>query len=174
MISWIAVVVVLVAAQRVAELVYARRNTARLLAAGAREVGARHYPVIVAVHVAWLAALVVSVPADTVPSLPWLAVFVALQAAVFRFEVAQDPDKQCALFAVENAPPDNDVQECRRELDLKRNPPVMTCRLHVGLAACFSRRSRVVSTRVPSDVSVSSRSGTPGGNGASMRTGTAG
>ncbi len=43
--------------QRLAELVWARRNTARLLARGASEVGAGHYPFIVAVHTAWLTAL---------------------------------------------------------------------------------------------------------------------
>ena len=36
--------------QRLSELVIARRNTARLLAAGAREVAPGHYPVIVAMQ----------------------------------------------------------------------------------------------------------------------------
>ena len=45
--------------QRLSELVLARANTARLLARGAVEVGARHYPVMVAMHAGWLAALVV-------------------------------------------------------------------------------------------------------------------
>ena len=48
-----------VAAQRISELVLARRNTAALLARGATETGAAHYPFIVAVHTLWLAALVV-------------------------------------------------------------------------------------------------------------------
>jgi methyltransferase len=43
--------------QRLAELVLARRNTAALLARGAREIGAGHYPLIVALHASWLAAL---------------------------------------------------------------------------------------------------------------------
>ena len=46
-----------VTAQRLVELPIARANTVRLLAAGGHEVGARHYPLIVAVHVAWLACL---------------------------------------------------------------------------------------------------------------------
>ena len=46
-------------AQRLSELVIARRNTARLLADGAREVGAGHYPVMVALHASWVAALVI-------------------------------------------------------------------------------------------------------------------
>ena len=43
--------------QRLGELIIARRNTARLLADGAHEVGAGHYPVMVAMHAAWLAAI---------------------------------------------------------------------------------------------------------------------
>jgi methyltransferase len=43
--------------QRLAELVIARRNTRALLAHGAYEVSPGHYPLIVAVHALWLAAL---------------------------------------------------------------------------------------------------------------------
>lgn len=55
------IVALLVALQRLGELVYARRNTKRLLAAGAVEHGARHYPLFVALHGGWLAALAVLV-----------------------------------------------------------------------------------------------------------------
>ena len=43
--------------QRGAELVYARSNERRLRAAGAVEVGAAHYPLIVSLHAAWLLTL---------------------------------------------------------------------------------------------------------------------
>ena len=43
--------------QRAAELVLSRFNTRGLLARGAREVAPGHYPLIVAVHAAWLASL---------------------------------------------------------------------------------------------------------------------
>ncbi len=46
-----------VTAQRLVELPVARANTKRLLAAGGHEVAPRHYPLIVAVHASWLAAL---------------------------------------------------------------------------------------------------------------------
>jgi methyltransferase len=71
----------LVTLQRVGELVLARRNTSRLLALGAREVAAAHYPLIVALHAAWLAGLwyLVLGRADDTVSWPWLAVFVVLQ-----------------------------------------------------------------------------------------------
>ena len=72
-------VVLLVAAQRLVELVVARRNTARLLAQGAVEHGARHYPLIVLLHTAWLLTLPAVVPADRWPD-PWLlGLFVLLQ-----------------------------------------------------------------------------------------------
>ncbi|MBB3356705.1 MULTISPECIES: isoprenylcysteine carboxyl methyltransferase family protein [unclassified Novosphingobium] len=64
--------------QRLSELVIARRNTARLMAAGAREVGANHYPVMVAMHTAWLAVLWFTV-GDRPIFLPLLAVFAVLQ-----------------------------------------------------------------------------------------------
>ncbi len=64
--------------QRLAELVIAQRNTRRLLARGAREVGAAHYPLIVALHVLWLGALV-GFGYDQAVQPFWLALFVLLQ-----------------------------------------------------------------------------------------------
>ena len=46
-----------VTASRLAELPIARANTRRLLAEGGHEVDPGHYPLIVALHVAWLASL---------------------------------------------------------------------------------------------------------------------
>lgn len=43
--------------QRLVELPRARANTRRLLEAGGHEVGAGHYPWIVALHASWLASL---------------------------------------------------------------------------------------------------------------------
>ncbi len=43
--------------QRVSELVIATRNTKMLLARGAIEAGAGHYPVMVALHATWLGTL---------------------------------------------------------------------------------------------------------------------
>ena len=65
--------------QRLSELLIARRNTARLLAGGAREVAPEHYPLIVALHAAWITALVVFGWGASV-NLVWLAVFAVLQA----------------------------------------------------------------------------------------------
>jgi len=51
------VILALVTAQRLGELVLARRNTRRLMAAGAVEVAPGHYPAMVALHAAWLLGL---------------------------------------------------------------------------------------------------------------------
>ena len=76
--NWPYAIMAFVTAQRLAELAIDRRNTARLLAAGAHEVGARHFPAMVAMHAAWLAALWFSVGGRGV-NVPLLAVFGVLQ-----------------------------------------------------------------------------------------------
>jgi methyltransferase len=51
------IILALVTLQRAGELVVARRNTQRLMARGAVEISAGHYPLVVAVHAAWLISL---------------------------------------------------------------------------------------------------------------------
>jgi len=70
---------------RLAELLLANRNTRGLLANGGYEVGRRHYPLIVATHLAWILALVFMVPTDTPPHIPILAAFILVQG--FRYWV---------------------------------------------------------------------------------------
>ncbi len=72
-------VLALVTAQRLGELALARRNTGRLLARGAREAAPRHYPLLVSLHALWLAGLWLLAWNRPI-ALPWLALFVALQA----------------------------------------------------------------------------------------------
>lgn len=74
------VILILVTIQRLGELVLAQRNTARLLAKGGVETGAAHYPLIVAVHAAWLIGLFV-LAWDRPVNGYWMAVFVLLQLA---------------------------------------------------------------------------------------------
>jgi methyltransferase len=74
-------VLALVALARLAELVHARRNTRRLLAEGAVEIGRSHYPMIIGLHLAWFAALLVFIPAAAPASWPWLILFALLQVA---------------------------------------------------------------------------------------------
>ena len=76
--SLASIILVLVALQRLGELVLARINTRGLLARGAIEVGADHYPLIVSVHAGWLIALWIW-GRDQDVILPPLAGFIMLQ-----------------------------------------------------------------------------------------------
>jgi len=82
--GWLAVFLLVVIAQRVAELVFSARNTRRLLAGGAREYGARHFPLLVLVHVLFPVGLAFEVlvlgsrPGEWWPA--WLALWGCAQA----------------------------------------------------------------------------------------------
>ncbi|MGY6534106.1 MAG: isoprenylcysteine carboxyl methyltransferase family protein [Pararhodobacter sp.] len=54
---WGYLLLAMIGLQRLSELALARRNTARLLASGAREHAAGHYPLFVLLHGGWLAAM---------------------------------------------------------------------------------------------------------------------
>jgi methyltransferase len=69
----------LVAAQRLGELLHARRNDRRLRAAGGVEYGAGHYPVLVGLHTGWLVAMFLSVDPGTPVLLGPLAGYLLLQ-----------------------------------------------------------------------------------------------
>jgi len=66
-------------AQRLAELALAQWNTLRLRAKGGIEVGAAHYPLLVALHASWLLGLWLFGHAQPI-NLFWLGLFVLLQA----------------------------------------------------------------------------------------------
>lgn len=79
---WIAYAIIfLVVMQRLGELVVANRNTQRLRAKGAVEIGAGHYPLMALLHAAWLMAVLWLLPAPLTIHWVWLAVFAILQAA---------------------------------------------------------------------------------------------
>ena len=68
-------------AARLIELLLAYSNSRRLRAAGAIEHGRSHYPLIVALHVFWIAAFWFFVPRDRPPDLFLLGLFALLQLA---------------------------------------------------------------------------------------------
>jgi methyltransferase len=74
------VILALVTAERVAELCLSKRNTRRLLEQGAREHAPGHYPLIVALHVLWLASLWWLAPARPIEGF-WLGLFVLIEIA---------------------------------------------------------------------------------------------
>jgi methyltransferase len=72
------VILALVTLERIAELWLANRNTRRLLAQGAREHGAGHYPLIVALHLLWLVTLWWLAPDRPIDGV-WLGLFVLIE-----------------------------------------------------------------------------------------------
>ena len=73
------VILALVALQRVVELMYAQRNTERLIANGGVEAGASHYPLIVLLHAAWLVTMAVVIPPYREPSWYLIGLYALLQ-----------------------------------------------------------------------------------------------
>lgn len=71
--------IALIAIQRLVELSIARINTRRLVAEGAVEQGAAHYPLIVGLHGAWFVCLIVFVSPDSFVDPILLAAFIVLQ-----------------------------------------------------------------------------------------------
>nr|WP_233286191.1 isoprenylcysteine carboxylmethyltransferase family protein [Bradyrhizobium brasilense] len=89
--------------QRLGELVLSRRNTERLLARGAVEVGANHYPLIVLVHAGWLTALWIW-GRDQDVNLAALAGFLVLQGLRIWILVALGPRWTARIVVLPGAP----------------------------------------------------------------------
>lgn len=97
-------ILALVALQRLTELVYAERNTRALLARGAVEIGRAHYPFIVALHAAWLVAIVAMFPADATINWLALALFVALQFVRVWVVLTLGPFWTTRIITLDDAP----------------------------------------------------------------------
>jgi methyltransferase len=97
------VILALVTLQRLGELWLSNRNTSRLLAQGAHEVGASHYLLIVAVHAAWLAALWWLAPGQPVAAF-WLALYVLLQVARVWVLASLGPRWTTRIIVLPDAP----------------------------------------------------------------------
>jgi methyltransferase len=97
------IVLALVTLQRLFELWWSNRNTKRLLAQGAREHSPGHYPLIVAVHVAWLATLWWLAPDRPVDGF-WLAMFVAIEVARIWVLATLGPRWTTRIIVVPGAP----------------------------------------------------------------------
>ena len=81
-------VIAAIGADRILELFIARRNANRAFAAGAIEVGQAHYPLMVAFHVAFLAACIIERSLrrhGPPPSIAWLAIVLELCAQMLRY-----------------------------------------------------------------------------------------
>ncbi len=103
-------VVALVALERVAELVVSNRNAARALAAGGRETGRGHYPVMVVLHTGFLGAMLVEAwvrRPDVGPALAggMLALAVAAQGLRWACIATLGPRWNTRVIVVPGLPP---------------------------------------------------------------------
>jgi len=98
------VILAIVAAQRLAELWYAQRNTRALFAQGAMEIGRKHYPLFVLLHMAWLLAIVFALsrpaPIHAVP----LAAYLVLEGLRVWTMLALGPYWTTRIITLPNAP----------------------------------------------------------------------
>jgi methyltransferase len=89
---------------RLVELLHAHRNTKALIRRGGIEIGARHYPLFILLHTAWLASLFLFVPADARFSWPWLALLLLMQAARLWCILSLGPWWTTRIITVPGAP----------------------------------------------------------------------
>lgn len=102
--DWAYVIIGLVVLQRLAELVYAERNTRALKARGAVEVGAAHYPLIVLLHAGWLVAVILLLPKDVQIDWVLVGVFVVLQGLRVWVLATLGPYWTTRIITLEGAP----------------------------------------------------------------------
>jgi methyltransferase len=97
-------ILALVAAQRIAEAIYAERNTRALLRRGAVERAAIQYPFFVALHVAWLLSMLLLVPSSVPPNWYLVAVYALLQAVRYWILRTLGPRWTTRIIVLPNAP----------------------------------------------------------------------
>lgn len=106
---WYVVLILAVAAERVAELVVSTRNLAWSRARGGVEYGARHYPVMVALHIGLLAGCLVEVMVFDRPFIaalgwPMLAIVLAAQGLRWWCISTLGPQWNTRVVVIPDAP----------------------------------------------------------------------
>jgi methyltransferase len=96
-------VLTLVTLQRLSELWIARRNTRWLLERGGREAAPEHYPLIVALHAAWLIGLWIFAHDNTIVP-HWLGLFIILQAVRIWILTTMGPRWTTRIIVLPKAP----------------------------------------------------------------------
>ena len=94
----------MVAVQRLAELVHAKRNERRLRDGGGIEVGAAHYPLFILLHGTWLIVLALVVPWDASVNWVLIVVFLILQVGRLWVIASLGPYWTTRIITVPNVP----------------------------------------------------------------------
>lgn len=97
-------VLTVMALQRLSELFLSNRNTKILKARGAVESGAGHYFFIVALHVCWLAAVLIFLPHPTPVAWPLIALLAVLQLMRLWVVITLGPFWTTRILSMPDAP----------------------------------------------------------------------
>lgn len=97
-------IVAYIVCARLVELMISRRNVTRLLRRGGQEVGRDHYPLIVLLHAAWIAALIFWVPDDRPAAPLWLGLFAIVQILRYWVIVSLGKRWTTRIIVVPGAP----------------------------------------------------------------------
>ena len=100
--AWI--ILALVGIQRLGELSLARRNTKALVARGAVEIGARHYPLIVLLHATWLLAIILLLPDPATINWALLVLFLVFQGLRWWVVATLGPYWTTRIISLPGAP----------------------------------------------------------------------
>jgi methyltransferase len=95
---------VVILIQRGLEELLSIRNTRRLLAEGAHEEGADYYPVVAAAHLAWIAAIILLIPAASPIIWPLAVVYLALQPVRYWIIATLGPFWTHHIITLDRAP----------------------------------------------------------------------
>ena len=124
--SWYVLLIVAVALERLVELVVSQRNLSWSRARGGAEFGARHYPVMVALHTGLLAGCLVEVFAlhrPFIPALGWpmLAIVLAAQGLRWWCIATLGPQWNTRVVVVPGAArvADGPIAFCRTRITLR-------------------------------------------------------
>jgi methyltransferase len=104
MTDFIYAIIAAVVLQRLGEVAYAARNTRALKAQGGIEIGASHYPLMVALHAGWLIAIVVALPSPPQFNVATFAIFLVMQMLRFWVLKALGPYWTTRIISVPDAP----------------------------------------------------------------------
>jgi len=104
MFSPLALILGLVIGQRLGELIIAARNTRRLMAQGAREAGAGHYPLFILLHASWIVAIAMTVDWWIWPNLWLIGTYLALQLGRLWVIATLGPYWTTRIITVDDAP----------------------------------------------------------------------
>ena len=97
-------IIAAVIAQRLVELWYAQKNTRALLARGAVEIGQAHYRLFVALHSAWLLAIVIALPRPVAVNWLALAGYIVLECLRVWTMISLGPYWTTRIVSLPNAP----------------------------------------------------------------------